>query len=153
LLLTEFGFSAQMLSAPGIVADNSIVFEVIPLVPVVTFIDTSVCMFIPWVLLMCISYKIRWFGPRFFMASGSGSAVVAGCIASFLMPKPLFIEDQTFFQVLIIFAERLAPLLFVSGLIGGWTYWFIAERRGPVELAALHHTNRQPLADGRDTCD
>jgi hypothetical protein len=64
----------------------------------------------------------------FFIASGSATAVVVGCFASFFMPKLLFIEDQTFLEAFMIFVKRLAPMLFVSDLVGGWTYWFVAER-------------------------
>jgi len=94
-----------------------------------TIFATSVLMFAPWLAVICIGCKMRWSGPRFFAASGSTSAVTVGCAASFLMPKPLFIEDRTFLKELIIFAERLGPMLFVAGLIGGLTYWLVAERR------------------------
>jgi len=153
LLMIGSSFYAETHSAPGMYADSSIVFELTPVVLVGTILATAVWMFVPWILVLGISCQMRWSGPRFFMASGSGCGLLVGCIASFLMPKALFIEDQTFLQALIIFAERLGPMVFVSGLVGGWTYWSVAERSSAVGWAALQHTNRHAPADKRDTCD
>jgi hypothetical protein len=128
LLMIGFAFYGQIYSAPGMYGDPATVFEATPLVLVTTFFATATLMFVPWILVMCITHKMRWSGPSFFIASGSATAVVVGCFASFCMPKLLFIEDQTFLEAFMIFVKRLAPMLFVSGLVGGWTYWFVAER-------------------------
>lgn len=54
--------------------------------------------------------------------------VLIGCAASSLSPKPLFIEDQTFLEGVLIALERQGFCLALAGTIIGIGYWFFAER-------------------------
>jgi hypothetical protein len=51
-----------------------------------------------------------------------------GCAASSVSPKPLFIEDQTFIEGVLIALERQGACLALAGTILGLGYWFLAEK-------------------------
>jgi hypothetical protein len=44
------------------------------------------------------------------------------------MPKPLFIEDQTFFEGVLITAKREGICFALAGSVFGASYWFLSER-------------------------
>ena len=55
--------------------------------------------------------------------------VLAGSAVSSISPKPLFIEDQTFMQGVLIAIERQGLCLALAGATLGLGYWFLAERK------------------------
>jgi len=53
---------------------------------------------LPWAVAVSARPKARWSGRLYFTFVGAILVFVLGCLISSLMPKPLFIEDQTFFE-------------------------------------------------------
>ena len=60
---------------------------------------------LPWAVAVSVRPKARWSGRIYFTFVGAVLVFVLGCVISSLMPKPLFIEDQTFFEGVIIAAS------------------------------------------------
>ena len=73
--------------------------------------------------------------------AGATLMILVGCMASSLSPKPLFMEDQTFFEGVIIALERQGLCLAVAGAVLGLGYWFFAEKycssQGKLPTAAI----------------
>jgi hypothetical protein len=92
------------------------------------FAATLLLMTLPWALIVWITQKTASFRAIGFLCSGALCVLVIGCIVSSLLPKPLFVEDQTFLEGLLITLERQGILLALSGVILGFGYWFLAER-------------------------
>src|ERR1700727_3528425 len=53
---------------------------------------------------------------------------LVGCAMSSLAPKPLFIEDQTFFEGFRIAVERQGLVFLLAGAGFGCLYWLVSER-------------------------
>lgn len=92
------------------------------------FAATLLLMTLPWALIVWIAQKRASFRPIGFLCSGTLCLLVIGCIVSSLSPKPLFVEDQTFLEGLLIGLERQGVPLALSGAILGFGYWSFAER-------------------------
>ena len=86
-------------------------------------------MFLPWCLGVWVSKRLGHSSLGYFAAATAVATFIVGCATSSLLPKPLFIEDQTFSEGFRIAVERQGLQLVITGLIGGVTYWFISERR------------------------
>jgi hypothetical protein len=84
---------------------------------------------IPWILVVRL-YRGSWrAGWAYFAVIGAVLTFAIGCAATSLSPKPLFIEDQTFFEGARIAAEREGLCFTVAGILLGFTYWLFAEKR------------------------
>ena len=86
-------------------------------------------MALPWVLAVWIYNSRRLAGPAYFALVGALLMLIAGCVASSLSPKPLFIEDQTFFQGALIALERQGVCLTLAGTMVGLVYWLLGEKQ------------------------
>lgn len=85
-------------------------------------------MSLPWIVAICGYSRLRRWGRVYFAGIGAVLMFVLGCTMSSLSPKPLFIEDQTFFEGAIIAAERQGICLALAGIIFGLSYWHLCER-------------------------
>lgn len=102
------------------------------------FAPTLLGIALPWALAVFIWRKQQWPGQIYFPAIGAILVFVIGSGIASLMPKPLFVEDQTFLEGAVIFAQRAGICLLFAGMVFGVSYWFIGERRIPAR-----RTNRQ----------
>jgi hypothetical protein len=83
---------------------------------------------LPWAVAVSVFPQGRWSGKLYFTFVGAILVFVLGCLISSLMPKPLFIEDQTFFEGVIIAVKRQGICLALAGSVFGASYWFVSER-------------------------
>lgn len=102
------------------------------------FSAALVLMGLPWTLAVWVYRNVRWSGAAYFTCVGALLMFLVGCAASSLSPKPLFIEDQTFFEGALIAVERQGICLTLAGMIVGLGYWFLAERH----VTGEHHPHR-----------
>ena len=89
-------------------------------------------MAVPWAFAVFLRRMIGRFGLMYWLLLGAFLTVLFGCAASSLAPKPLFIEDQTFFEGFLIALQRQGICLVSIGLLFELTYWYLSERRRPV---------------------
>jgi len=82
-------------------------------------------MSLPWIAVVSGYPSLRGSGPLYFAGVGALLLFVIGCVTSSLSWKPLFIEDQTFFEGVIIAAERQGIILLLAGAFFGFIYWFL----------------------------
>jgi membrane-bound ClpP family serine protease len=83
---------------------------------------------LPWAGIVWIFSKIRVPGVAYFTIAGTVLMVLIGCATASISPKPLFIEDQTFFEGVLIALQRQGLCLAFAGAICGLGYWLLAER-------------------------
>ena len=83
----------------------------------------------PWVLTVWGYGKVRRWGAVYFSSVGAVLTLVLGCITSSLSPKPLFIEDQTFIEGVMMAAQRQGIPMLTAGAVFGIAYWLISERK------------------------
>jgi hypothetical protein len=83
---------------------------------------------LPWAVAVSVRKQARWSGSLYFTFAGAMLVFVLGCVISSLMPKPLFIEDQTFFGGVMIAVKRQGICFALSGSVFGASYWFVSER-------------------------
>jgi hypothetical protein len=88
-------------------------------------------MALPWCLAVRAYARVRTSGWIYFPVIGAATTLVIGCGTSSLAPKPLFIEDQTFFEGFMVAAERQGICLLLTGLVFGFTFWTVSERLRP----------------------
>jgi hypothetical protein len=98
---------------------------------------------VPLVAIVWIYGKARISGAAYFTIAGSLLVVIIGCATASIAPKPLFGEDQTFFEGVGIALQRQGICLVIAGAIVGIGYWFLAERnimmkRSSSRREALH---------------
>jgi hypothetical protein len=91
------------------------------------FSAALVLMILPWPLVVWIYSNVQRFGAIYFGCAGALLMICLGCAASSVSPKPLFIEDQTFIEGVLIAFERQGLCLALAGSIIGFGYWFFAE--------------------------
>ncbi len=108
-----------------------------------------VLMALPWYLAVRVYGRMHRFGLVYFSIIGSTTAFVLGCGASSLSPKPLFIEDQSFFEGFRIAAEREGGCLLLTGLVFGITFWLVSER---LRHSSLIEVSRTPDTLPRRRC-
>ena len=97
------------------------------------FAPTLLAIIVPWFLAVSVYQKLRWSGRIYFPVVGAFMVFVLGCAIASLMPKPLFIEDQTFLEGAVVVAQREGICLLLAGIAFGASYWFFGERRIPAE--------------------
>ena len=73
-------------------------------------------MIVPWTLAVSTYRKMHWSGRIYFPAVGAFLMFVLGCAVASVAPKPLFIEDQTFWEGVLTAAERQGLAFIVTGL-------------------------------------
>jgi hypothetical protein len=103
------------------------------------FVGTLVVMVMPWLIAVWAYRRLRWSNRIYFPPVGGFFVFVIGCAMASVSPKPLWIEDQTFFEGAMIAAGRQGLSFLVSGLVFGVSYWLLSERHDPdrVVLANL----------------
>jgi hypothetical protein len=82
----------------------------------------------PWIMAVKLYPRWRWPGWVYFASIGAIFTFAISCATASLSPKPLFIEDQTFFEGARIAAERQGLCFGLAGMVHGITYWFIGQR-------------------------
>lgn len=82
-----------------------------------------------WIVVVWTHRRIRRSAGAYFACAGAILMVLAGCVASSLSPKPILIEDQTFFEGVFITFQRQGLCLALSGAILGLGHWFFAEKQ------------------------
>lgn len=102
------------------------------------FVLALALMSLPWIAVVSGYRRLRGWGPLYFAAVGALLVFVIGCATSSLSWKPLFIEDQTFFEGVIIAAKRQGIILLLAGAFFGCTYWFLRYGDGLTEKDPLH---------------
>ena len=83
---------------------------------------------LPWAVTVSAFRKARCTGKVYFTLVGAMLIFVIGCLTSTLMPKPLFVEDQTFFQGVVLAVKREGIGFALAGCVFGASYWFLCER-------------------------
>jgi hypothetical protein len=83
---------------------------------------------LPWTVAVRVFPKARCSGKLYFTLVGAVLIFVIGCLMSSLIPKPLFIEDQTFFEGLLVAVKREGICFVLAGSVFGASYWFLCER-------------------------
>lgn len=81
-----------------------------------------------WIAVVWTFHRIRRSAVAYFAGAGAILMLLAGCVTSSLFPKPFFVEDQTFFQGVLIALERQGLCLALTGAVLGFGYWFFAEK-------------------------
>ena len=92
------------------------------------FSAALVLMVFPWIIAVSAYRRLRWSSRIYFPVVGAVLVFVIGCATTSVSPKPLWIEDQTFFEGARIAALRQGASFFVSGVVFGAVYWFLCER-------------------------
>ena len=90
-----------------------------------------------WNIAVLAHQRLQWNGSVFFPIVGAISMFTVGCVMSSLSPKPLFIEDQSFMDGVVIAAERQGLGLLLAGAVFGLANWLLFERRRDTTLNAL----------------
>lgn len=92
------------------------------------FAAMLVILIFPWGLAVWAHRKLRWPGGIYFPVIGALLVFVAACVMTSISPKPVWMEDQTFFQGAMIAAVRQGLSFVVSGIAFGASYWLVSER-------------------------
>lgn len=85
-----------------------------------------------WFLVTSLRNLAPRLGALYFSVMGASLTFLAACAMSSIAPKPLFIEDQTFFEGFRIAVERQGVIFFVAGAVFGCIYWLVSERSLPI---------------------
>jgi hypothetical protein len=93
------------------------------------FAPALVLMIGPWMAIIHGYKALRNYGAVYFAVSGSCLTFIIACSVASILPKPMFVEDQTFFEGARIAAERQGLCFFLAGLLLGLTHWSISARR------------------------
>lgn len=92
------------------------------------FVFVFLPLILPWAVAVKVFPRDRRSGKVYFPLVGAVLTFLIGCAVASLMPKPFFVEDQTFFQGIVIAAEREGICFALAGLTFGASYWFLCER-------------------------
>ena len=85
-------------------------------------------MIVPWAIAVWTHLMTRWDGRIYFPGVGALLVFTLGCTTASLLPKPFWIEDQTFLEGAVIAAERQGVCLLLSGIAFGACYWWLERR-------------------------
>ena len=72
--------------------------------------------------------RLKPLGLIYFPFFGATTLFVIACATSSVAPKPLFIEDQTFFEGWMVAAHNQGICFLLTGLIFGLTFCLVSER-------------------------
>src|ERR1700683_1942201 len=89
-------------------------------------------MIVPWAIAVWVRLKTRWDGRLYFPGVGALLVFTLVCTIASIMPKPFWIDDQTFLEGAVIAAQREGICLLLSGIAFGACYRWL-ERREPSE--------------------
>jgi len=92
-----------------------------------------VLMIVPWAIAVWAHLKTRWDGRIYFPGVGALLVFTLGCTTASILPKPFWIEDQTFLEGAMIAAERQGVCMLLSGIAFGACYWWL-ERHIPSDI-------------------
>jgi hypothetical protein len=98
---------------------------------------------LPWIVAVRAFPRAGCSGKLYFTLAGAILIFVMGCLMSSLMPKPLFVEDQTFWEGVLVAVRREGIGLVLAGSVFGASYWFLCERR----VVAARTTPSASIAD------
>jgi hypothetical protein len=90
-------------------------------------------MIVPWAIAVWAHLKTRWDGRIYFPGVGALLVFTLGCATASIMPKPFWVEGQTFLEGAVIAAQRQGICLLLSGIAFGACYWWF-ERRVPSDI-------------------
>jgi hypothetical protein len=85
-------------------------------------------MIVPWAIAVWAQFKMRWDGRIYFPVVGAVLVFTLGCTTASLLPKPLWIEDQTFLEGAVITAERQGVCLLLCGVAFGACYCWLERQ-------------------------
>lgn len=129
LFYVAWMFCELSLSSPGThIQFDEILFVLMWFVLFRGFGIVFLALIFPWAVVVSVFLKTRWSGKLYFTFAGAIFVFVLGCLISSIMPKPLFIEDQTFFDGVIIAVKREGICFALAGSVFGASYWFLSER-------------------------
>ena len=129
-------FATARLSGPSSLSTS--IFAAVFLCVFGGFSAALILMTLVWILVVWIHCKVRLPGATYFVCAGTLLMVLIGCVSSSLSPKPLFVQNQTFFEGVLIALERQGVCLALAGTVIGSGYWFFAERK----ITDRHHHRR-----------
>jgi hypothetical protein len=87
-----------------------------------------VLMILPWAVAVWAQRKTRWDRRFYFPFVGALLVFILGCAAGSIMPKPLFVDEQTFLEGAAITAQREGLCMVVCGIAFGACYWWLDRR-------------------------
>jgi hypothetical protein len=87
-----------------------------------------VLMILPWAAAVWAQLKTRWDGRFYFPLVGALLVFTLGCAAGSIMPKPFFVDQQTFLEGAAITAQREGLCMVVCGIAFGTCYWWLDRR-------------------------
>ena len=82
----------------------------------------------PWAIAVWARLKTQWDNPIYFPVLGALLVFTLGCTTASILPKPLWVEDQTFLEGAVIAAQRQGVCLLLSGIAFGACYWWLERR-------------------------
>jgi hypothetical protein len=89
-------------------------------------------MLVPWAIAAWIQLKTRWNGRIYFPAAGALLVFILGCAAASISPKPLFVDEQTFWEGALLTAQREGLALLIAGIAFGVCYGWLERRSQPI---------------------
>lgn len=87
-----------------------------------------VLMILPWAVAVWAQRKTRWDRRFYFPFVGALLVFALGCTAGSIMPKPFFVDEQTFLEGAAITAQREGLCMVVCGIAFGACYWWLDRR-------------------------
>jgi hypothetical protein len=84
---------------------------------------------VPWSIAVWAHSKTQWNGRIYFPGVGAFLVFTLGCMTSSVSWKPLWIEDQTFLEGVLITAQRQGVCLIFCGITFGACYCWL-KRNG-----------------------
>jgi len=83
---------------------------------------------LPWIVVVSVFARTRYSGRIYFTLAGAILIFIIGCLTASLIPKPLFVPDQTFAESILMAVKREGISFVLAGGIFGASYWFLCER-------------------------
>jgi hypothetical protein len=87
-----------------------------------------ILMTVPWAIAVWVQLKTGLDGRIYFPAVGVLLVFVLGCTAAAIVPKPFFIDDQTFLEAAVITAQRQGVCLLLCGIAFGACYCWLERK-------------------------
>lgn len=89
------------------------------------FAPALLLIIVPWAIAVWAHLKTRRDGRIYFPGVGALLVFALGCTTASILPRPFWIEDQTFLEGAVIAAERQGVCLLLSGIAFGACYWWL----------------------------
>jgi hypothetical protein len=97
------------------------------------FGPTLLALIFPWLVVVSLYKNLRLPGWIYFPVVAALLVFALGCAISSVMPKPFFVDEQTFLQGALVTARREGICLLLAGIAFGAAYWFFGERQTPAQ--------------------